>query len=106
MRIAEACQPDREINSIHVNSLLSLYVKLCRSTAQNIRREQREQWTSMILDLYRVDPARDVDVTPLFNYPQALAKIREKRVGLVIPRRYLDCSLLRSLEIPMDEELF
>lgn len=106
LRIAEVCQPDREINSIHVNSLLSLYVKLCRSTAQNIRREQREQWTSMILDLYRVDPTRDVDVTPLFNYPQALAKIREKRVALVIPRRYLDCALLRSLEIPMDEELF
>ena len=103
--IADACEPDREINSIHVNSMLSLYVKLCRHTARNVRREQREQWTSMILQLYRVDPAKSVDVSPLFNYPQILAKIREKRVSLVIPRRYLDCTILRFLDIPMEEKL-
>lgn len=117
-RIVEYCKADREeqrthyeekknplIDTAFVNTLLSLYAKLCRKDEKGVKKEQKESWVELIKSIYHSDNLEKVDVSPLFQCPSALDELRQMSIEFIIPQKYLDYTILQYLEIPMQEKI-
>lgn len=93
------------IDTTFVNTMLSLFAKLCRKEEKDVKKEQKESWIELIKSIYHSDNLEKVDVTPLFQCPSALDELQQMGIGFIIPQKYLDYTILQYLEIPLQEKI-